>query len=117
MNRRILSLIVASAIAIPSFAAVAQAMEESSNLEPILILAQVQSAEKGTKNRVEQAAEKFGDLGGDDLIVNAIIRAANKKERMNKLLQEQGSKYRVTDIEVENGIPPKIVFIVTHESK
>ena len=37
-----------------------------------------------------QAVEKVGDLGGDDLIVNTIIRAAEKKERVNKLLEEEG---------------------------
>ena len=68
------------------------------------------------KELSSQAVEKVGDLGGDDLVVNAIIRAANKQERMNKLLEEKGSKHRVTGIEVENGIPPKIVFTVTRES-
>lgn len=97
MNRKILFLITASAVA--SFATVAQ------------------EGDKEPKKRLEQAAEKVGDLGGDDLIVNAIIRASKKQERMNKLLEEQGSKHRVTGIEVENAVPPKIVFTVTHESK
>lgn len=32
---------------------------------------------------IDQAVEKVGDLGGDDLVVNAIIRAAKKQGRLN----------------------------------
>lgn len=35
------------------------------------------------KELSEQAVEKVGDLGGDDLVVNAIIRAAKKQGRLN----------------------------------
>ena len=59
-----------------------------------------------------QAVEKVGDLGGDDLIVNTIIRAAEKKERVNKLLEEEGCDYRISGVEVENGIPPTVAFSV-----
>ncbi len=64
-----------------------------------------------------QAVEKVGDLGGDDLIVNTIIRVAEKRDRVNKLLEEKGCDYRVTGIEVENGIPPKVVFSLSPESE
>lgn len=64
-----------------------------------------------------QALEKAGDLGGDDLIVNTIIRLAEKKERINKLLEEQGCDYRISGIDVENGIPPKASFSVERESE
>ena len=69
------------------------------------------------KELSSQAVEKVGDLGGDDLVVNAIIRAAKKQVRLNKLLEEQGSDQRVTGIEVDNVIPPKIVFIVKSQSE
>lgn len=69
------------------------------------------------KELSSQAVEKVGDLGGDDLVVNAIIRAAKKQVRLNKLLKEQGSDQRVTGIEVDNAIPPKIVFIVKNQSE
>lgn len=91
MNRKILFLITASAVATASFATAAHATEPFPKLEPVLTLAQAQEGDKEPKKRLEQAAEKVGDLGGDDLIVNAIIRAAKKQERMNKLLEEQGS--------------------------
>ncbi len=64
-----------------------------------------------------QAVEKVGDLGGDDLIVNTIIRLAEKKERINKLLEEQGCDYRISGIDVENGIPPKASFSVERVSE
>jgi hypothetical protein len=64
-----------------------------------------------------QAVEKAGDLGGDDLIVNTIIRVAEKQERINALLAEKGCDYRITGIEVENGIPPKAVFSISRESE
>jgi hypothetical protein len=69
------------------------------------------------KDLTGQAAEMAGDLGGDDLIANAIIRAVDKQERVNKLLEEKGSDYRVSGIDVEVGIPPKVVFGVTRESE
>ena len=47
--------------------------------------------------------------------VNTIIRVAEKKERINKLLEENSSDYRISEIRVENAIPPKVVFSVTQE--
>jgi len=117
MNHRIVSLIAASAVAVPCLATVAHASDEGSDRDPAKILAQAQDAEKETPKRVEQLAEKVGDLGTDEVTVSAIIRAANKQGRMNKLLEEKGSDLRVTGIEIENAVPPKAVFIVTRESK
>ncbi len=62
-----------------------------------------------------QAVEKVGDLAGDDLIVNAIVRAVNKQDRVNEILKEKGSDYRISGIEVENSIPPKVSFSVGRE--
>jgi len=61
--------------------------------------------------------EKVGDLGGDDLIVNSIIWGAEKKERINRLLEENGCDYRIVGIDVDNSIPPKTSFSVEKESK
>jgi hypothetical protein len=57
------------------------------------------------------------NLGGDELIVNTIIRLAAKKERINKLLEEKGCDHRVSGLEVENSIPPKAIFTVERESE
>ena len=69
------------------------------------------------KELSEQAEEKIDDLVGDDLVVNAILRAANKQDRVNKLLKEKGSDYHIGGFEVENNIPPKINFIVVGKSE
>ncbi len=69
------------------------------------------------KELSEQAEEKIDDLVGDDLVVNAILRAANKQDRVNELLKEKGSDYRISGFEVENNIPPKINFIVVGKSE
>lgn len=61
---------------------------------------------------VEKVGETVNDLGGDDLIVNTIIRTSEKKDRVNALLEQNGSPYRVTGIEIENSVPPKAVFAV-----
>jgi hypothetical protein len=63
------------------------------------------------KELSEQAVEKVGDLAGDDLIVNAILRAANKQDRVNELLKEKGCDYRIDGIEVENKIPQKLLSL------
>ena len=65
---------------------------------------------------VDKVGETVGDLGGDDLIVNTIIRVAKKKERINKVLEEQGCSYRIDGIEIENSLPPKVVFSVSKET-
>ena len=58
-----------------------------------------------------------GDLGGDDLIANTIIRVAEKRDRINKLLEEAGCTDRISGILVENGIPPKVLFSVSRDSE
>ena len=65
---------------------------------------------------VDKVGETVGDMGGDDLIVNTIIRVAEKKERINKVLKEQGCSYRIDGNEIENSLPPKVVFSVSEET-
>jgi len=75
----------------------------------------VKKAKELSGQAVGQAVEKVGDLGGDDLIANAIIRGAQKQRRVNEILERKGCDYRISGFEVENSIPPKIVFAVTLE--
>jgi hypothetical protein len=69
------------------------------------------------KSLTNQVAEKAGDLGGDELIVNTIIRAVDKHHRVNRLLEEKECDYRVSGIDVELGLPPKVAFSVARESE
>jgi hypothetical protein len=73
----------------------------------------IDKAKKLSGQAVEKVGESVSDLGGDDLIVNTIIRVAEKKDRINRLLEEKGCDYRITGIEVENSVPPKAVFSVS----
>ncbi len=75
-----------------------------------------QAADKA-KELTGQAAELAGDFGGDDLIASTIIRVIAKKDRVNAMLEEKGCDYRITGIEVENGIPPKVAFSVEQVSE
>ena len=61
----------------------------------------------------EQAALKVNEMGGDDLVASTIVRAAEKMERVNKMLEERGCAWRITGIEVENNLPPKANFILS----
>ena len=61
----------------------------------------------------EQAALKVNEMGGDDLIASTIVRAAEKRERVNRMLEERGCAWRITGIEVANSIPPTANFILS----
>ncbi len=69
------------------------------------------------KELSEQAVGKVGDLGGDDLIANTIVRVVEKQERVNKILEQKGCNYRISGIEIENSVPPKAVFTISHHSE
>jgi len=73
-----------------------------------------QQAAGKAKELSEQAAQKVNELGGDDLIADAIVRAAEKRERVNAILQEKGCAWRIDGIEVANSIPPVAVFTLSN---
>ncbi len=50
-------------------------------------------------------------------MVSTIIRIAAKNGRVNALLEEKGCNYRITGIDVENGIHPKAAFSVEQVSE
>ena len=62
------------------------------------------------KELSNKVSEKAADFSSDELIADTIIKAVEKQERVYKVLQEKGSSYRVNDIDLEMGIPPKVVF-------
>ena len=57
-----------------------------------------------------KVTESVTDFSSDEVIANAIMKAVKKQENVNALLKEKGSNYRVSDIELEVGIPPTISF-------
>jgi len=77
----------------------------------------IDKAKELSGQAVGQVVEKVGDLGGDDLMANTIMRGAEKQRRVNAILEEKGCEYRICGFEVENSIPPKIVFAVSRDSE
>ena len=49
-------------------------------------------------------------FSSDEVIADTIIKAVEKQEKVNAILQEKGSNYRVSDIELGMGIPPSVTF-------
>jgi signal transduction histidine kinase len=58
-------------------------------------------------DRVNQSVTAFSS---DEVIANAVIKAVEKQEKVNAILKEKGSKYRVSDIDLGMGIPPSVTF-------
>lgn len=69
-----------------------------------------EQAKDKAKGLTEQAALKLNELGADDLIADAIVRAADKRVRVNAILEAKGCAWRIDGIEVANSIPPTAVF-------
>ena len=57
-----------------------------------------------------QVIDKTVEFSSDELIAKTIIKAVEKQEKVNKILEEKGSNYRVNDIDLQMGIPPTVVF-------
>jgi hypothetical protein len=57
-----------------------------------------------------KVTESVSEFSSDEVIANTIIKAVEKQEKVNNLLKEKGSNYRVSDIELEMGIPPTVSF-------
>jgi hypothetical protein len=62
------------------------------------------------KKMVGKVKDKSFDLIGDETLAEMIMAAVSKQEDVNKVLKGKGSNYRISDIEVEMGIPPKFIF-------
>ena len=62
------------------------------------------------KELSDKVTEKVVEFSSDELIAAAIIKAVEKQEKVNLILQERGCLYRVTDLDLETGIPPTVVF-------
>jgi hypothetical protein len=57
-----------------------------------------------------KVSESVSEFSSDEVIANTIIKAVEKQEKVNLILKEKGSNYRVCDIELEMGIPPTVSF-------
>ena len=65
------------------------------------------------KDVANSVAEKASDkVLGDDLIAELIIKYGAKKEHVNQVLEEKGADYRISGLELEMGLPPKMIFSI-----
>ena len=67
------------------------------------------------KESVEKAKDISLDLVSDDNLANMIIVACTKQDNVNEALRTKGSIYRIHGIDLEMGIPPKIVYAIRRE--
>jgi len=75
-------------------------------------------------DKAKELSDKVGDtvtsFSSDEAIANTIIKAVDKQEKVNEILQAKGCNYRVSDIDLGMGIPPTVTFGVrriTDENK
>jgi len=57
-----------------------------------------------------RVTDSFANFSSDEVIANTIIKAVEKQESVNLLLQEKGSNYRVNSIDLGMSIPPTVTF-------
>ena len=60
----------------------------------------------------KKVTEKAKSYSADELIADSIIKASKKKEKVNIILQEKGSLYRISDLELDMDFPPTVIFKV-----
>lgn len=54
--------------------------------------------------------ETVSEFSSDEVVASTIMKAVKKQEKVNILLKEKGSNYRVAGIDLQMGIPPTISF-------
>ncbi len=62
------------------------------------------------KKLSNKVAEKTAEFSSDEIIADTIIKAVDKQERVNTILKERNSKYRISSINLEMRIPPGVSF-------
>ncbi len=67
------------------------------------------------KQSVEKAKDISLDLVSDDNLANIIMVACTKQDNVNKALKTKGSIYRINGVDIEMGIPPKVVYAIRRE--
>ena len=62
------------------------------------------------KELTDKVSESITEFSSDEVIANTIMKAVGKQEKVNAILKVKGSNYRVSDIELQMGIPPTVAF-------
>ncbi len=61
--------------------------------------------------------DKTVEFSSDELIADTIIMSMKKQEKVNEILKQRGSNYRITGVDLEMGVPPKMIFAVRRLSE
>ena len=69
------------------------------------------------KELSNKVSEKATEFSSDELIADTIIKAVAKQEKVNRILREKQCNYRISDIDLEMGIPPSVIFGVRRISE
>ena len=68
----------------------------------------------GLLDKAKELGGKVSDsvtsFSSDEVIADTIIKAVEKQERGNAILQAKGANYRVSDMDLGMGIPPSVTF-------
>jgi len=67
------------------------------------------------KQSVEKAKNISLDLVSDENLANMIMVACAKQDNVNEALKTKGSIYRIHGVDIEMGIPPKVVYAIRRE--
>ena len=67
------------------------------------------------KQSVEKAKDISLDLVSDENLANMIMVACAKQDNVNEALKTKGSIYRIHGVDIEMGIPPKVVYAIRRE--
>ena len=65
--------------------------------------------EKKLFGKARAAASRVKEIS-DEKLANLIEKAVGKQEGVNRILQQRGADYRVGSVDIEMGLPPRIVF-------
>ena len=61
--------------------------------------------------------DKSLEMVSDEKLADLIMKAVERQEGVNKELQSRGANYRIDGIELEMGLPPKVIFGVRRISE
>lgn len=61
----------------------------------------------------KKVSEKAKNYSADELIADSIIKAGNKKDKVNVILEDKGSLYRISHLELDIDFPPNVVFKIS----
>jgi len=69
------------------------------------------------KQLTDNIVEKATEFSSDEILADTIIKAVEKQEKVNNILQRKEANYRVSNLELSMGIPPTVTFGICRVDK